>query len=165
MRTPNTAGRLLGAALTVASLAACGPTTKGESAPPSPDPVIEAAKHPTTPPEAAPYDAKAGKHNLGLGQIVCSHLQVEYTKGEREIGVAAIVRPMPEDMILKITVQSSRPDYDVARQGSDLTIEGDVVSTTIDASSVGIHALGSVIIAFPTANGHYGGAECPPDGV
>ena len=163
-----------------ASLTACGPeqpasANSGDAAAVAEggapvfegDPVIDQARNPA--PEAQepglPYNEAAGATNLALGRITCVHMQAEYDRGERYIRVTAVMDPMPADPILAITVQSSRKDYDIIRHGDDVAVEGDTVSTVIDASPVGYAPRAFATIKYSTANGNHGGAECDADGV
>lgn len=163
IRVMSKTRKLFGTALVASSFLAsgCGGERNTE---PRVDPVIEAAKHPTPPAAEAAYDEEAGKRNLGLGRIVCSHLQAEYV-GDRKLRVTAVVKPMPEGMTVQTSLQSTEGIFDVTIGGDGLTIEGDTVSATVDAPAQGRFPRAFVRIAFPTANGHQGVAPCPKDGV
>jgi hypothetical protein len=141
------------------------PTNSNETIPVfdgEPDPVVEEARNPgaAQPEEDVPYDAAAAAHNISLQPIACKHLQAEYSRGERFIRITAVVSPMVEMPGLKVTINSSRTDYDTLVYGDDVTIEGDTVSTILDASEIGVNPRALVTVKFPG-----GSVECPSDGV
>jgi hypothetical protein len=112
------------------------------------------------------HNKNNGKKNSNQrDRFDCTYMQAEAI-GQREIRITAEVYPMPAGPILEYEVQSSRQEIEGSRWGDGITVDGNTISTTLDASEVGRDPRAFVKIVFPVgSNGNFGGASCDADGV